>query len=132
MPANPTISATEPQSTPASATAIMTLSELHAAWKRARAAWHAAQYAPENLGADGEPRDLDGTHCELDSHALNAFLQAPAENLAGLVLKLRACVSEEIHDGWVAGGAIIAQLAQDAAAIASATAIIDALRERRG
>lgn len=71
--------------------------EAHAAWRRAKAEWELAQYAPGMWDQD-LPREEDERLSSAACGALDAYLKTPSPTLGGFVWKLRAFQEEEIYN----------------------------------
>jgi hypothetical protein len=69
--------------------------EAHAAWRRAKAEWDLALYAPGMVGED-LPEDEDTRLCTAHCEALDAFFSTPSKSYAGFIWKLRAFRDEEV------------------------------------
>lgn len=89
----------------------------YAAYRRAKALWDCATYAPENL-ADGLPADLDHVYCSAFANALNTLLLHPVENARQFAHKMDVFKNEDIIDNWQRGPEIVAAMAEDARRLA--------------
>jgi len=90
---------------------------LYYAYRHAKALWDAAMYSPEYVDAD-LPDEISDPLSDAHTHALDAFLLAPAGDAKQLAKKLAVFRDEEIFHGWHRAAEVAAAMAQDAHSLA--------------
>ncbi|ASY44664.1 hypothetical protein CJD35_09540 [Sphingobium xenophagum] len=89
---------------------------LYYAYRRAKAAWDIALYAPELLD-DDLAEEINEPLSEAHTQALNDFMLSPADRMFDLCRKLEVFRDEELANWYLANG-FICQLASDARRLA--------------